>query len=83
MKRFNWIKKFRIIILVSFLLIHVFATAQILKPVKWKFESKLSAQNEAIISFSATIDPKWHLYSQSVPPDGPVPTSFTFEKSNN
>lgn len=59
--------------------------AQILKPVKWSFSSKVLTDNEVQLTFKASIDPTWHLYSQDVPPppDGPVPTSFTFEKSPN
>ncbi|HAH58034.1 MAG TPA: disulfide bond formation protein DsbD [Bacteroidales bacterium] len=59
--------------------------AQVLKPVKWSFSSKALSDNEVQLTFKATIDHTWHLYSQDVPPhpDGPVPTSFTFEKSPN
>ncbi|MBW6492270.1 MAG: thioredoxin family protein [Lentimicrobium sp.] len=55
--------------------------AQILKPVKWSFSSKQITTEETQLIFTADIDPTWHLYSQDIPPDGPVPTSFTFEKS--
>ncbi|GAB1404289.1 MAG: cytochrome c biogenesis protein CcdA [Lentimicrobiaceae bacterium] len=59
--------------------------AQILKPVKWSFSTKAISDNEVQLLFKAAIDPTWHLYSQDVPPppDGPIPTSFTFEKSPN
>jgi thiol:disulfide interchange protein DsbD len=29
------------------------------------------------------IEPNYHLYSQKVPEDGPLPTIFIFEKNNN
>lgn len=59
------------------------STAQVLKPVKWSFGTKQISAGEVQLIFTATIDRTWHLYSQDVPPppDGPVPTSFTFEKS--
>lgn len=59
--------------------------AQVFKPVKWTFSTKQISAGEVQLIFSATIDKPWHLYSQDVPPppDGPVPTSFFFEKSNN
>lgn len=57
------------------------AGAQILTPVKWSFSTKQVSASEVQLLFTATIDPSWHLYSQDIPPDGPVPTSFTFEKS--
>jgi thiol:disulfide interchange protein DsbD len=59
------------------------SAAQVLKPVKWTFNSKQISAGEVQLIFTATIDRTWHLYSQDVPPppDGPVPTSFFFEKS--
>jgi thiol:disulfide interchange protein DsbD len=55
--------------------------AQVLKPVKWNFTTKQISPGEAQLVFTATIDATWHLYSQDIPENGPVPTSFTFEKS--
>ncbi len=57
--------------------------AQVFKPVKWTFSTKQISAGEVQLIFSANIDKPWHLYSQDVPPppDGPVPTSFFFEKS--
>jgi hypothetical protein len=55
--------------------------AQILKPVKWSYGTKRVNKKEAIIFFKATIDPDWHVYSQSVPENGPRPTSFSFNNS--
>ncbi|MHC1708332.1 MAG: cytochrome c biogenesis protein CcdA [Bacteroidales bacterium] len=54
--------------------------SQILKPVKWSFSTKKISESEAELIFSATIDKSWHLYSQDVKEDGPVPTSFNFDK---
>lgn len=55
--------------------------AQVLKPVKWSFSSKQITNEQTQLIFTADIDPTWHLYSQDIPTDGPVPTSFNFEKS--
>lgn len=60
-----------------------FSYGQILKPVKWSFSTKQISAAEVQLVLTATIDPTWHLYSQDIPPDGPVPTSFTFEKSTD
>lgn len=57
--------------------------AQILEPVKWSFSKKQISPSEVQLIFKATIDKTWHLYSQEVIPDGPVPTSFNFEKSKD
>ena len=58
------------------------ANAQILEPVKWSFSSKKTGDTEAEIIFTAKMDKGWHLYSQDIPSDGPVATTFVFEKSN-
>ena len=55
--------------------------AQILKPVKWNFSTKQISPSETQLIFTASIDPSWHLYSQDIPENGPVPTTFTFTKS--
>lgn len=53
--------------------------AQILNPVKWKFQLEDSGSPEKEIVFTATTDKGWHLYDQDLPEGGPVSTSFTFE----
>ena len=52
--------------------------SQILDPVKWTYDKKLLDENIVELSFSATIEKKWHLYSQEVPEGGPEKTSFYF-----
>ncbi|MCB2221243.1 MAG: thioredoxin family protein [Bacteroidetes bacterium] len=52
--------------------------AQILEPVKWSYEKKQLDDNKYELSFTATIDNHWHLYSQNVPEGGPEKTSFYF-----
>ncbi len=83
MKDFKFSKRFGSIILVLLFISSFMANAQILKPVKWAFSYKLITANEAQIIFTASIDNKWHLYSQLVPENGPVPTKFTFDKSKD
>jgi hypothetical protein len=64
------------------LLGHVlFAKAQILSPVKWSFGSKIINSSEAIVFMKADMDDGWHIYSQTVPPNGPSKTAFTFTAS--
>jgi thiol:disulfide interchange protein len=53
------------------------------KPVKWAFEQKKTADSEYDLIFKATLDKDWHIYSQFLKGDGPVPTSFTFDKTDN
>lgn len=57
--------------------------AQVLTPVKWSFSTKQVKPDEVQLIFKASIDPTWHLYSQDIKPDGPVPTSFNFEQTKD
>ncbi|GAA4801023.1 protein-disulfide reductase DsbD family protein [Litoribaculum gwangyangense] len=55
-----------------------FSNAQIYNPVKWETAvEKISDKEYDLISI-ATIESGWHLYSQSVPEDGPIPTTFSY-----
>ncbi|MEI7594859.1 MAG: cytochrome c biogenesis protein CcdA [Bacteroidota bacterium] len=55
--------------------------SQILEPVKWKFSAKRLSEKEAELTFTATIEKGWHLYSQDIPEGGPVATSLSFKES--
>jgi thiol:disulfide interchange protein len=71
---------FNLILLSTFsLLSYQNSYAQVLEPVKWSYEAKVLNDKEAELIFTATIDDTWHLYSQDLPPGGPVRTSFNFE----
>ena len=49
-------------------------------PVKWTFASKKISDEEFELTFTATVDEKWKLYSQHTDPDnGPIPTEFIFD----
>lgn len=50
--------------------------------VAWKFSATKTGKNTATLSYTATIDPGWHLYSIQQGEGGPVPTTFTLEPSN-
>lgn len=55
--------------------------AQIHDPVKWSTSIQKISETEYDLIVTATIEAKWHLYSQNVPADGPIPTSFSFKTS--
>ena len=57
--------------------------SQVLEPVKWSFKIIQTKPDEATLLMTAKADPGWHVYSQDIPPNGPVPTSFQFEKSSS
>ncbi|WP_298500301.1 thioredoxin family protein [uncultured Algibacter sp.] len=56
--------------------------SQILEPVKWKTSTEKISDTEYNLISTATIESGWHLYSQDVPDDGPIPTTFTFDDAN-
>ena len=49
-------------------------------PVIWKTDFQKNTEGEFILEFTASIEPKWHLYSQNLPKEGPLPTEFEFER---
>ncbi len=51
-------------------------TAQSSKAVHWTFTSKKLADKVYEVHMTASIDGNYHMYSQNVGVDGPVPTSF-------
>ena len=57
--------------------------SQIHDPVKWSTSVEKVADAEYDLVITSTIEENWHLYSQNVPEDGPIPTSFTFENTND
>ena len=70
------------IITISFLLLFSnILFAQIQNPVEWTATSKKIADKTYEVHITATIDRGWHIYSQTTPDGGPVPTSFTFTKN--
>lgn len=73
-------KKF--LLALVFLTSGLLAQAQILQPVKWKFEVEKTGPDEALLKATATIDKGWHLYSQYMTfkedQFGPELTAFTF-----
>jgi thiol:disulfide interchange protein DsbD len=73
--------KSKLIIICGFLLLSLGIQAQIFEPVKWEFSSEKVADNEYMLTFKATIETNWHLYSQDIPMSPPA-TTFTFEKDS-
>lgn len=57
--------------------------AQVFDPVKWETKTEKVSENEYELITTATIDAGWHLYSQDVPENGPIPTAFNFVENDN
>lgn len=53
-----------------------------LNPVSWKTTYVDKGNNEGEIVITATIEDKWHIYSQRPTDAGPIPTSFTITANN-
>ncbi len=56
--------------------------AQIHNPIKWNTSVEKISDSEYNLVATATIESNWHLYSQNVPEDGPIPTTFMFDNGN-
>ncbi len=70
------------LLLLIALLAFTVGNSQILEPVKWTASIEKISDTQYNLVSKATIDPGWHLYSQNVPEDGPIPTTFTFDDAN-
>src|SRR4030095_9545190 len=51
--------------------------------VSWSFSSKKITDDQFDLLFTASIQEGFHLYSQFIGEGGPIPTSFTFDKSDS
>ena len=71
------------LLLVLTIFFGIVANGQILEPVKWKTSVEKISDNEFDLIATASIDAGWHVYSQTVPEYGPIPTTFVFEGSSN
>ena len=56
------------------------AFSQIYDPIDWSFSVERISETEANLYFDAKLEDSWHLYSQHIDGDGPIPTSFTFQE---
>lgn len=63
------------ITVIFFLLLGMTASAQGDKKVKWEFSVRQKGQQKEIV-MKATMEKGWHIYSQNMEGDGPIPTSI-------
>lgn len=57
------------------------AFAQLENPVTWNVNAKHKEDNRYELTFKATIQHGWHLYSTELPAGGPLPTVFIYNES--
>ena len=55
------------------------APAQVIKPVKWTFSSRLVGQDQVDLIFKAVISSPWHMYGLNIAPGGPIAAKINFE----
>lgn len=72
-------RKFVLIIIAS--IASCFCSGQVKNPVKWNFSSKKINKTTYEIHLTATLESGWHVYSQTTPDGGPIPTSIEFAKN--
>lgn len=68
----------KIIFTLSFVAIAALAFAQE-NPVTWSYEAKKKTADTYDVIITAIVDQPWHIYSQSTPAGGPIPTKVTFK----
>ncbi len=68
-------------LLIAFFTVSIIAQAQILTPVKWTKSVKMTDDRNGVITFTATIDNGWHMYSNDSPADGPTPLSVKWKNT--
>ncbi|MBR5532216.1 MAG: thioredoxin family protein [Bacteroidales bacterium] len=73
----------RIKILLLFLLVSMQLSAQIHDPVQWSITENKKDDNTLEISYKATIEEGWNIYSNILPQGGPVATSVTYTTLEN
>ncbi len=74
--KLNKMKDFKLVFSTLFLFIITLFNAQIKNPVKFKFDINPVGKDEYEAVLTGTIEDKWHIYSQDLPPDSGIPTEF-------
>lgn len=70
-----------IITLLSIFFVTTLAWGQSSKQVKWTYTAKKVADKTYEIHLTASMNGNWHIYSQNVGVDGPIPTNIVFSKN--
>ena len=69
----------KIILAVTLLFTVAMAYGQ--SPVKWSYKVQKIKDKIYEIHLEAFMDNEWHIYSQTTPEGGPIPTAFSFSKN--
>lgn len=72
----------KIYLAIAFLFSANMLMAQMVKsPVSWSSSSKKVADKTYEITLTANIEDGWHMYSQTTPDGGPLPTKISYSKN--
>ena len=74
--KLNKMKDLKLVFSTLFLFLITLFNAQIKNPVKFKFDVNPVGKDEYEAVLTGTIEDKWHIYSQDLPPDSGIPTEF-------
>jgi hypothetical protein len=69
----------KLLLLITLFSIAGVSFAQFSDPVKWSYSATKKSDKVYEITYTATIDKPWHIYSQTTPKGGPVPTKFVYK----
>ena len=69
-------------IILSLMMFAFGANAQMLEPIVWSSTIKMTSNNEGVMTFKASIDDGWHLYSFDLPENGPNATKISFNETS-
>ena len=61
-------------------LVCITAMAQIVNPVSWQKSVKMTDDKHGAVTFTATIEPGWHMYGDKLPDGGPNPLTVKWDK---
>ena len=65
-------------IFLGILVMSLFYTANAQQKINWVFAAKKMPNNTYELRMTATPPSGWHIYSQTTPDGGPIPTEFKF-----
>lgn len=71
----------KIIFLLAIISFSTFSYGQMKDPVRWSFSAKKISDKTYEIHLNASMDQGWHIYAQTTPDGGPIPTTVNFLKN--
>ena len=69
-------KRFLVVLIAFLSFLHSYSQIQ---PVKWSIETEKLSDTEYNLIYKASIQDRWHLYSQDLPEGGAIPTEFLYD----